>query len=50
MTSRRLLMPLLLFVGFFFSTPPVFSQARNLKKIHVGCPCRQHGQHHYFLF
>ncbi len=38
MTSRRLLALLLLFVGFFFSIPPVFSQARNLKKIHVGVP------------
>jgi NitT/TauT family transport system substrate-binding protein len=38
MTSRGLLISLLLLVGFFFSTPPVFSQARNLKKIHVGVP------------
>ncbi len=38
MTSRGLLISLLLLVGFFFSTPPVFSQAKNLKKIHVGVP------------
>src|SRR5678816_2886077 len=38
MTSRKLLTPLLLLAGFFFSTPPVFSQAKNLKKIHVGVP------------
>jgi ABC-type nitrate/sulfonate/bicarbonate transport system substrate-binding protein len=38
MTSRKLLTPLLLIVGFFVSTSPVFSQAKNLKKIHVGVP------------
>ena len=38
MTSRWLSMPLLLLLGFFFATPPVFSQARNLKKIQVGVP------------
>ena len=38
MTSRRLSMSVLLLVGFFFATPPVFAQARNLKKIQVGVP------------
>ena len=38
MTSRRLLVLLLLFVGFFFSTPPVFSQAEKLKKNPSGVP------------
>jgi len=37
MACRRLL-TLLLLGGFLFSTPPVFSQARNLKKIQVGVP------------
>ena len=34
----RCLLTLLLLGGFLFSTPPVFSQARNLKKIQVGVP------------
>src|SRR5215467_4485913 len=34
----RCLLTLLLLGGFVFSTPPVFSQARNLKKIQVGVP------------
>jgi len=34
----RCLLTLLLLEGFLFSTPPVFSQARNLKKIQVGVP------------
>jgi NitT/TauT family transport system substrate-binding protein len=37
MACRCLLM-LLWLGGFLFSTPPVFSQARNLKKIQVGVP------------
>jgi ABC-type nitrate/sulfonate/bicarbonate transport system substrate-binding protein len=31
-------MLLLFLVGFFVATPPVFSQAKSLKKIHVGVP------------
>src|SRR5215467_12283723 len=38
MASRRLSVPLLLLVGFFFAAPSVFSRARNLKKIQVGVP------------
>ena len=38
MACRRLLMLLLFLVGFFVATPPVFSQAKSLKKIHVGVP------------
>ena len=34
----RCLLTLLLLGGFVFSTPPVFSQTRNLKKIQVGVP------------
>jgi NitT/TauT family transport system substrate-binding protein len=34
----RCLLTLLLLGAFVFSTPPVFSQARNLKKIQVGVP------------
>ncbi len=34
----RCLLTLLLLGGFLFSTPPVSSQARNLKKIQVGVP------------
>ena len=34
----RCLLTLLLLGGFLFSTPPVFSQSRNLKKIQVGVP------------
>jgi len=34
----RCLLTLLLLGGFLFSTRPVFSQARNLKKIQVGVP------------
>src|SRR5262249_30621181 len=34
----RCLLTLLLLGGFVFSTLPVFSQARNLKKIQVGVP------------
>jgi len=37
MACRRLL-TLLLLGGVLFSTPPVFSQSRNLKKIQVGVP------------
>jgi ABC-type nitrate/sulfonate/bicarbonate transport system substrate-binding protein len=36
--ALRCLLTLLLLGGFLFSTPPVFSQARNLKKIQVGVP------------
>ncbi len=38
MACRRSLMLLLFLVDFFVSTAPVFSQARSLKKIHVGVP------------
>jgi len=38
MTCRRSFILLLFLVDFFVSTPPVFSQARSLKKIHVGVP------------
>jgi NitT/TauT family transport system substrate-binding protein len=38
MTYRRLLVLLLFLVGFFVVAPPVFSQAKSLKKIHVGVP------------
>ena len=34
----RCLLTLLLLGSFLFSTPPVFSQSRNLKKIQVGVP------------
>ena len=36
--KSRLLLIFLLLVSFFFSTPAVFPQAKNLKKIHVGVP------------
>ena len=38
MTCRRSFILLLFLVDFFVSTPSVFSQARSLKKIHVGVP------------
>ena len=38
MACRRLLVLLLFLVGFFVVAPPVFSQAKSLKKIHVGVP------------
>ena len=38
MARRRLLVLLLFLVGFFVVAPPVFSQAKSLKKIHVGVP------------
>ena len=38
MARRRLLVLLLFLVGFFVVAPPLFSQAKSLKKIHVGVP------------
>ncbi len=38
MTSRRVFLPLLIIVSLLVPPPSVFSQGRNLKKIHVGVP------------